>query len=66
MSRGNLSASSVMGFLADVYSSSADEIGKILMIADDKVQGAVFDLPEEIARELLNKDIPSGNSITKI
>lgn len=31
-----------------------------------QVQGAVFDLPEEIAKELLNKQLPPGNSITKI
>lgn len=37
LSRGYLSARSVMGFLADVYSTAADEIGKISMIADDKV-----------------------------
>ncbi|KAH8507099.1 hypothetical protein H0E87_009564, partial [Populus deltoides] len=30
------------------------------------VQGAVFDLPEEIAKELLNKQIPPGNTIAKI
>lgn len=31
-----------------------------------QVQGAVFDLPEEIAKELLNKALPPGNTITKI
>lgn len=31
-----------------------------------QVQGAVFDLPEEIAKELLNKELPPGNTITKI
>ncbi|KAJ4721835.1 DEAD-box ATP-dependent RNA helicase [Melia azedarach] len=66
LSRGFLSARSVMGFLSDVYPTAADEIGKIQIIADDRVQGAVFDLPEEIAKELLNKQLPPGNSITKI
>ncbi|XP_073118628.1 DEAD-box ATP-dependent RNA helicase 3A, chloroplastic [Henckelia pumila] len=65
-SRGYLSARSLTGFLSDVYSSAADEIGKIHLIADEKVQGAVFDLPEEIAKELLNKELPPGNTITKI
>ncbi|GER41923.1 DEAD-box ATP-dependent RNA helicase [Striga asiatica] len=65
-SKGYLSSSSVIGFLNDVYSPAADEIGKIHTIADEKVQGAVFDLPEEIAKELLTKELPQGNTITKI
>ncbi|KAL2477795.1 DEAD-box ATP-dependent RNA helicase 3 [Forsythia ovata] len=65
-SRGYLSARSVTGFLSDVYSAAADEVGKIQIIADEKLQGAVFDLPEEIAKELLNKELPPGNTITKI
>ncbi|KAJ3669327.1 hypothetical protein LUZ60_011277 [Juncus effusus] len=66
MSRGFFSQRSVMGFLADVYSDAADEIGKIQLLADDRVQGAVFDLPEEIANQLLTKELPPGNTITKI
>ncbi|XP_010551750.1 PREDICTED: DEAD-box ATP-dependent RNA helicase 3, chloroplastic-like [Tarenaya hassleriana] len=65
-SRGYLSVRSVTGFLSDVYTAAADEVGKILMIADDRVQGAVFDLPEDIAKELLDKELPPGNSISKI
>ncbi|XP_061971586.1 DEAD-box ATP-dependent RNA helicase 3, chloroplastic-like isoform X1 [Populus nigra] len=65
-SRGFLSARSVTGFLSDVYPAAADEVGKIHVIADERVQGAVFDLPEEIAKELLNKQIPPGNTIAKI
>ncbi|MQL41253.1 hypothetical protein EI012_25365, partial [Escherichia coli] len=61
-----LSARSVTGFLSDVYSPAADEVGKIYLSADERVQGAVFDLPEEIAKELLSKDIPPGNTIFKI
>ncbi|XP_057424111.1 DEAD-box ATP-dependent RNA helicase 3, chloroplastic-like [Lotus japonicus] len=61
-----LSARSVTGFLSDVYSPAADEVGKIHLIADERVQGAVFDLPEDIARELLKKDIPPGNTISLI
>ncbi|ESW17065.1 hypothetical protein PHAVU_007G207200 [Phaseolus vulgaris] len=60
------SARSVTGFLSDVYSSAADEVGKIHLIADERIKGAVFDLPEEIARELLKKEVPSGNTISKI
>ncbi|XWS58031.1 hypothetical protein CRYUN_Cryun08bG0000200 [Craigia yunnanensis] len=65
-SRGFLSARSVTGFLSGVYPVAADEVGKIYLIADERVQGAVFDLPEEIAKELLNKQTPPGNSILKI
>lgn len=65
-SRGYLSLRSVTGFLSDVYSAAADELGKIHLIADEKVQGAVFDLPEEIAKELLTRELPPGNTITKI
>ncbi|KAJ0079702.1 hypothetical protein Patl1_24659 [Pistacia atlantica] len=65
-SRGFLSARSVTGFLSDVYPAAADELGKIHIIADDRIQGAVFDVPEEIAKELLNKQIPPGNTISKI
>ncbi|KAH7542868.1 hypothetical protein FEM48_Zijuj02G0120900 [Ziziphus jujuba var. spinosa] len=65
-SRGYLSARSVTGFLSDVYSAAADEVGKIHIIADERVQGAVFDLPEEIAKELLDRQLPPGNTISKI
>lgn len=65
-SRGFLSARSVTGFLSDVYSRAADEVGKIHIIADEKIQGAVFDLPEEIAKVLLTKEAPPGNTLEKI
>ncbi|CAI0381995.1 unnamed protein product [Linum tenue] len=64
--RGFLSPRSVTGFLSDVYPTAADEVGKIFVIADEKVQGAVFDLPEEIAKELLKMQLPPGNVISKI
>ncbi|KAM7272492.1 hypothetical protein ACFE04_027155 [Oxalis oulophora] len=66
ISRGFLSARSVTGFLSDVYPLAADEVGKIHVIAEERVQGAVFDLPEEIAKDLLNKQVPPGNAITKV
>ncbi|KAL1212732.1 DEAD-box ATP-dependent RNA helicase 3 [Cardamine amara subsp. amara] len=65
-SRGFLSARSVTGFLSDVYRSAADEVGKIFLIADDRIQGAVFDLPEEIAKQLLEREVPEGNSLSMI
>uniref|UniRef100_A0A2N9FQ49 RNA helicase n=1 Tax=Fagus sylvatica TaxID=28930 RepID=A0A2N9FQ49_FAGSY len=61
-----LSVRSVTGFLSDVYPAAADEVGKIHLIADEMVQGAVFDLPEEIAKELMNRQTPPGNTISKI
>ncbi|XP_062081689.1 DEAD-box ATP-dependent RNA helicase 3, chloroplastic-like [Humulus lupulus] len=64
--RGFLSARSVTGFLSDVYSVAADEVGKIFVIADERVQGAVFDLPEEVAKELLSRELPPGNTLSKI
>ncbi|KAI4368246.1 hypothetical protein MLD38_016823 [Melastoma candidum] len=64
-SRGYLSARSVTGFLSDVYSPAADEVGKIQLVAD-RVQAVVFDLPEEIAKELLGRPIPPGNTLSKI
>lgn len=36
-SRGFLSARSVTGYLSDVYSPAADEVGKIHLIADERV-----------------------------
>ncbi|KAL9141081.1 hypothetical protein ABFS82_14G079700 [Erythranthe guttata] len=65
-SRGYLSTRAVTGFLSDVYPSAAGEVVKIHVIADEKVQGAVFDLPEDIAKELLNVELPPGNTITRI
>ncbi|KAL0873141.1 hypothetical protein Bca101_022846 [Brassica carinata] len=65
-SRGFLSARSVTGFLSDVYRPAADRVGKIFMIADDRVQGAVFDLPEDIAKELLENEVPEGNIMSLI
>lgn len=35
--RGFLSARSVTGFLSDVYPLAADEVGKIYLIADERV-----------------------------
>ncbi|KFK26417.1 hypothetical protein AALP_AA8G245800 [Arabis alpina] len=64
--RGFLSARSVTGFLSDVYRPAADEVGKIFLIADDRVQGAVFDLPEDIAKDLLEREVPEGNSLSMI
>ncbi|PNX71413.1 DEAD-box ATP-dependent RNA helicase chloroplastic-like, partial [Trifolium pratense] len=36
------------------------------LITHEQVQGAVFDLPEDIGKELLEKDVPPGNTISKV
>ncbi|KAL6638185.1 hypothetical protein ACP70R_025757 [Stipagrostis hirtigluma subsp. patula] len=64
--RGFFSPRSVTGFLSDVSPAAADEVGKIYLTADETAQGAVFDLPEEIAKDLLTMELPAGNTITKI
>ncbi|KAL7584428.1 hypothetical protein Lser_V15G44808 [Lactuca serriola] len=64
--QGYMSARTVTGFLSSVYATAAGALGKIHVIADKKVQGAVFDLPEEIAKNLLTKEMPPGTTITKI
>ncbi|KAF3454763.1 hypothetical protein FNV43_RR05211 [Rhamnella rubrinervis] len=66
-SRGFLSARSVTGFLSDVYSAAADEVGKIHIIADERVcSRSSFRSTRGIAKELLNRQIPPGNTIAKI
>ncbi|VAI39341.1 unnamed protein product [Triticum turgidum subsp. durum] len=64
--RGFFSPRSVTGFLSDVSPSAADAVGKIFLIADERVQGAVFDLPEEIAKDLLTMELPEGNTLSKV
>lgn len=43
-SRRFLSARSVTGFLSDIYSPAADELGKIHLIADERVCNFVSEL----------------------
>ncbi|CAM6129401.1 unnamed protein product [Calypogeia fissa] len=57
------SARAVMGTLADIYKSAADQVGKIKILDDPNVEGAVFDLPEDIAKELLQKPRDEGDII---
>ncbi|KAG6663067.1 hypothetical protein CIPAW_02G000300 [Carya illinoinensis] len=66
-SSGYLPTRYVTGLLSDIYPVTTDEVGKIHLIADERVfQGAIFDLPEEIANELLNRQTPPENAISKI
>eukprot|EP00249_Psilotum_nudum_P023971 c29043_g1_i1 orf=587-3001(-) len=57
------STRAVMGTLGRIYPTAADEVGKIYMLDEGKVEGAVFDLPEDIAKKLLSMDIGSGDCI---
>lgn len=43
----------VSGILAGISRSAADRVGKICIIDDHKVIGAVFDLPDDVAKEIL-------------
>ncbi|KAL2632790.1 hypothetical protein R1flu_004269 [Riccia fluitans] len=54
---------SVMGTLADIFPAAADQVGKIKIIDDRSVEGAVFDLPEDVAKELLTKPRDPGDII---
>ncbi|BBN05938.1 ATP-dependent RNA helicase DDX21 [Marchantia polymorpha subsp. ruderalis] len=58
-----VSARAVMGTLADIYPAAADQVGKIKIIDDRNIEGAVFDLPEDVAKELLTKPRDAGDLI---
>jgi ATP-dependent RNA helicase DDX21 len=61
-----VSARMVMGVLSDIWQVAADNVGKIRIIDDPKVQGAVFDLPAEIAKELLTKPMRAEDIVDSI
>ncbi|KAH7437048.1 hypothetical protein KP509_05G054100 [Ceratopteris richardii] len=63
---GLLSPGGVMGALASIYPPAADEVGKILMLDPAEGMGAVFDLPEDVAKELLAIPLGPENSIQAI
>lgn len=56
----------VMGVLSNIWQTAADKVGKIRVIDDPKVQGACFDLPVDVAKELLTKPSGSENIIEAI
>ncbi|CAM6036249.1 unnamed protein product [Sphagnum compactum] len=58
-----VSARMLMGALADIWQTAADKVGKIRVIDDRQMAGAVFDLPSDVAKELLSKPVPPGDSI---
>lgn len=61
-----MSARTVMGILSEIWPPSAGQVGKIKLISDRDVKGAVFDLPEDVAKELLLKQTQPGYTISKI
>ncbi|MCO5606247.1 hypothetical protein L7F22_060434 [Adiantum nelumboides] len=63
---GMMSPGGVMGALAAIYPRAADEIGKIMMLDPMQGMGAVFDLPEDVAKELLSMQMGPENSIQLI
>jgi hypothetical protein len=48
-----LSRCVVNGLLSSISQMEADKVGKICIIDDPQVNGAVFDVPEDVAEELL-------------
>jgi ATP-dependent RNA helicase DDX21 len=58
-----MSARVVMGILSDIWQTAADRVGKIKIVDDAKADSAVFDLPEDVAKELLSKSTPQGEVI---
>lgn len=51
----------VMGALGATFRLAADNVGKIRLISDREVNGAVFDLPEKIAKELVSLQLNNGD-----
>eukprot|EP00250_Pteridium_aquilinum_P005217 c15347_g1_i1 orf=588-2879(+) len=63
---GLSSPGGVMGALGAIYPRAADEIGKILMLDPMQGMGAVFDLPEDVAKELLAVQLEPNDCIQAI
>ncbi|XP_057833275.2 DEAD-box ATP-dependent RNA helicase 3, chloroplastic isoform X2 [Cryptomeria japonica] len=61
-----MSARTVMGILSEIWPPSAGQVGKIKLISDRDVEGAVFDLPDDVAKELLLKKTQPGYTISAI
>lgn len=58
-----ISTAAVTRSLAQIYPAAANSIGRICMLRESEVEGAVFDLPEKMAKELLSMKIESGDII---
>lgn len=64
--RRQLSARELMGILSEMWPAAADQVGKIRSYGDGKVEGAFFDLPKDVAKELLLKQSLPGYTVSKI
>eukprot|EP00850_Spirogloea_muscicola_P010336 SM000060S19668 [mRNA] locus=s60:435129:441330:- [translate_table: standard] len=51
----------VTAAISDAHRGAADSIGKIRMIGDRSVEGAVFDVPEKMAKELVRIKSHNGD-----
>jgi ATP-dependent RNA helicase DDX21 len=49
-----LTPRAVSGIISSISRSAADRVGKICIIDDHRVTGAVFDLPDDVAKEILS------------
>ncbi|CAI7914607.1 unnamed protein product [Closterium sp. NIES-53] len=56
-----ISPRAVMGTLGEICRRAADNVGKIKILGERDVEGAVFDLPEDVAKELLSLQIDNGD-----
>lgn len=57
------SSESVSQFVAQVFPSAANSISRVRMLSESEVPGAVFDLPENMAKELLSLTIGTGEIV---
>lgn len=51
-----------MRTLSLTFKPAADSVGKIKLLADRNVEGAVFDLPEKVAKDLLAAAKAAGST----
>eukprot|EP00250_Pteridium_aquilinum_P004271 c14494_g1_i1 orf=359-2722(+) len=57
------SSEAVSQFVAQVFPAAANSISKIRMLSESEIQGAVFDLPEKMAKDLLSMSIGTGEIV---
>lgn len=60
------SPAAVSRSLSQIYTVAANSLGRVCMLHESEGEGAVFDLPEKIAKELLSLKIGSGEIIEAI
>ncbi|MCO5560029.1 hypothetical protein L7F22_013635 [Adiantum nelumboides] len=57
------SPEAVSQFVSQVLPSASNSVGKIKMLSESQVPGAVFDLPESLAKSLLSMTIGTGEVV---